>query len=132
MPILMTSFGPTHNSRAVAWATGGVLGSVISLSLAEHIPFICGGNDLLRKYLYFLPYTVPATFSAIVGSSALPISPISSRKDSMSALIDQETAGAEEREVGSASAVRGGDDRENEAKSVVPLRALPKTVAASD
>ncbi|KAJ7599424.1 member of major facilitator superfamily multidrug-resistance, DHA1 sub-family [Mycena floridula] len=54
--------------QPIAWSTGGVLGPMIGGALArpaEQFPDIFGGSAFLKKYPYFLPCTVPATFSAV-------------------------------------------------------------------
>jgi len=63
----------TNISRAyaympVAWSTGGTLGPIIGGSLsrpAERFPHLFGNNEFLKKYPYFLPCAVPATFSVV-------------------------------------------------------------------
>ncbi|KAJ7816047.1 member of major facilitator superfamily multidrug-resistance, DHA1 sub-family, partial [Mycena olivaceomarginata] len=58
----------TYAYLPMAWATGGVLGSIVGGSLArpaERFPSVFGTNEFLRKYPYFLPCAVPATFSAL-------------------------------------------------------------------
>ncbi|KAF7336112.1 Major facilitator superfamily multidrug-resistance DHA1 sub-family [Mycena venus] len=124
----------TYAYLPIAWATGGVLGSAIGGSLshpAERFPSLFGKNDFLRKYPYFLPCAVPATFSAIAwivtllflketarGPSVLSIPHIFLRKDSISAPIDQETAVAEGGEFVGAAMVR------TKPKQSSPLRGL--------
>ncbi|KAH9481767.1 Major facilitator-type transporter psiT2 [Psilocybe cubensis] len=52
----------------IAWSTGGTLGPIIGGSLArpaDRFPTLFGNNEFLKKYPYFLPCAVPATFSAL-------------------------------------------------------------------
>ncbi|KAI9511617.1 member of major facilitator multidrug-resistance DHA1 sub-family [Russula earlei] len=52
----------------VAWSTGGALGTTIGGSLsrpAESFPDIFGNSEFLKKYPYFLPCAVTASFSAL-------------------------------------------------------------------
>ncbi|PFH51084.1 hypothetical protein AMATHDRAFT_143455 [Amanita thiersii Skay4041] len=52
----------------VAWCTGGTFGPVIGGSLSrpvEQFPKLFGHNEFLRKYPYFLPCAVPATYSVL-------------------------------------------------------------------
>ncbi|KAG6872736.1 hypothetical protein C0995_007057 [Termitomyces sp. Mi166 len=54
--------------QPIAWSTGGTLGPIIGGSLsrpAERFPELFGNNELLKKYPYFLPCAVPATYTAI-------------------------------------------------------------------
>ncbi|KAK2460149.1 hypothetical protein APHAL10511_007828 [Amanita phalloides] len=63
----------TNISRAyafmpIAWSTGGTLGPMIGGSLsrpAEQFPRLFGDNEFLKKYPYFLPCAIPATFSIL-------------------------------------------------------------------
>ncbi|KAJ7833182.1 member of major facilitator superfamily multidrug-resistance, DHA1 sub-family [Mycena leptocephala] len=123
-----TTLAHTYAYLPIAWATGGVLGSIIGGSLArpaERFPAIFGQNEFLRTYPYFLPCAVPATFSAIAcvvtllylketakGPSVLSIPAIFLRKDSVErqAVVDEGTSGTV-----------GG---ETEGEQAVPLRGL--------
>ncbi|KAH9958622.1 MFS general substrate transporter [Russula dissimulans] len=52
----------------LAWSTGGALGPTIGGSLsrpAERFPDTFGNSEFLKKYPYFLPCAVAATFSAL-------------------------------------------------------------------
>ncbi|KAJ7595446.1 member of major facilitator superfamily multidrug-resistance, DHA1 sub-family [Mycena floridula] len=54
--------------QPIAWSFGGFLGPLIGGALArpvDQFPNIFGGSAFLKKYPYFLPCAVPATFSAI-------------------------------------------------------------------
>ncbi|PFH51086.1 hypothetical protein AMATHDRAFT_75169 [Amanita thiersii Skay4041] len=71
---MMTELTDTTNiARAyaympIAWSTGGTLGPVIGGSLSrpvERFPKLFGDNDFLKKYPYFLPCAVPATYTAL-------------------------------------------------------------------
>ncbi|KAF8630252.1 hypothetical protein AX15_003029 [Amanita polypyramis BW_CC] len=63
----------TNISRAyaympIAWSTGGTIGPIIGGSLsrpAERFPSLFGNNEFLKKYPYFLPCAVPASFSLL-------------------------------------------------------------------
>ncbi|KAJ7433744.1 major facilitator superfamily domain-containing protein [Mycena latifolia] len=81
----------------MAWSTGGVLGSIIGGSLVrptERFPSVFGNNAFLRKYPYFLPCALPATYSLLAwtvtlvflketatGPSVLSLSRIFRRRD---------------------------------------------------
>ncbi|KAF7375253.1 Major facilitator superfamily multidrug-resistance DHA1 sub-family [Mycena sanguinolenta] len=80
----------------ISWSTGSTLGPIIGGSLArpaDRFPDLFGDNQFLRKYPYFLPCAVPATFSLVawavtflfleetaVGPSVLSIPPLFRRK----------------------------------------------------
>lgn len=52
----------------VSWSTGSTLGPMIGGALsrpAERYPNTFGNSEFLKKYPYFLPCAVPATFSAL-------------------------------------------------------------------
>jgi hypothetical protein len=52
----------------IAWSTGGTIGPIIGGSLsrpAERFPHLFGHSEFHKRYPYFLPCAVPATFSAI-------------------------------------------------------------------
>jgi len=63
-----TNISKAYAYMPIAWSTGGTLGPIIGGSLsrpAEIFPRLFGDNDFLKKYPYFLPCAVPATFSVI-------------------------------------------------------------------
>ncbi|KAJ3712182.1 member of major facilitator superfamily multidrug-resistance, DHA1 sub-family [Lentinula raphanica] len=63
-----TNIAQAYAYMPIAWSTGGVLGPMIGGALArpaDQFPQLFGNNDFLKKYPYFLPCAVPATFSAI-------------------------------------------------------------------
>ncbi|KAJ3813984.1 member of major facilitator superfamily multidrug-resistance, DHA1 sub-family [Lentinula lateritia] len=63
-----TNIAQAYAYMPIAWSTGGVLGPMIGGALArpaEQFPHLFGHNEFLKKYPYFLPCAVPATFSAI-------------------------------------------------------------------
>ncbi|KAF9007542.1 member of major facilitator superfamily multidrug-resistance, DHA1 sub-family [Cyathus striatus] len=63
-----TNIAQAYAYMPIAWATGGTLGPIIGGTLArpaERFPHLFGNNEFLKKYPYFLPCAVPATFSAI-------------------------------------------------------------------
>ncbi|KAJ8489734.1 hypothetical protein ONZ45_g13466 [Pleurotus djamor] len=52
----------------LAWSSGATLGPIIGGTLAhpvERFPDLFGGSDFLREHPYFLPCSVPATFSLV-------------------------------------------------------------------
>lgn len=54
--------------QPIAWSTGATIGPLIGGALAhptERFPNLFGGNKFLEKYPYFLPCSIPATFSII-------------------------------------------------------------------
>jgi len=58
----------------IAWSSGATLGPVIGGLLsrpAERFPDLFGNNEFLKKYPYFLPCAVPATYSAVTWVVAL-------------------------------------------------------------
>ncbi|KAF8896544.1 member of major facilitator superfamily multidrug-resistance, DHA1 sub-family, partial [Infundibulicybe gibba] len=63
-----TNIAQVYAYMPIAWSTGGTLGPIIGGSLsrpAERFPHLFGNNEFLKKYPYFLPCAVPATFSAL-------------------------------------------------------------------
>ncbi|KAK7461942.1 hypothetical protein VKT23_008374 [Stygiomarasmius scandens] len=63
-----TNISLAYSYMPLAWSTGGVLGPMIGGALArpaEQFPNVFGNSEFLKKYPYFLPCAVPATFSAI-------------------------------------------------------------------
>ncbi|ESK95843.1 member of major facilitator superfamily multidrug- dha1 sub-family [Moniliophthora roreri MCA 2997] len=63
-----TNIAQAYAYMPIAWSTGGVLGPIIGGALsrpADQYPEIFGQSEFLKKYPYFLPCAVPATFSAI-------------------------------------------------------------------
>ncbi|KII89810.1 hypothetical protein PLICRDRAFT_39984 [Plicaturopsis crispa FD-325 SS-3] len=63
-----TNIAQAYAYMPIAWSTGGTLGPIIGGSLshpAERFPDIFGHSDFLKKYPYFLPCAVPATFSIV-------------------------------------------------------------------
>ncbi|KAF8626600.1 hypothetical protein AX17_006518 [Amanita inopinata Kibby_2008] len=63
-----TNISKAYAYMPIAWSTGGALGPVIGGSLSrpvEQFPHWFGENEFLKKYPYFLPCAVPATFSAL-------------------------------------------------------------------
>ncbi|KAJ3998915.1 member of major facilitator superfamily multidrug-resistance, DHA1 sub-family [Lentinula boryana] len=63
-----TNIAQAYAYMPIAWSTGGVLGPMIGGALArpaDQFPHLFGNNEFLKKYPYFLPCAVPATFSAI-------------------------------------------------------------------
>lgn len=58
----------------VSWSTGSTLGPMIGGALsrpAERYPYTFGNSEFLKKYPYFLPCAVSATFSALAWVLAL-------------------------------------------------------------
>ncbi|RDB26101.1 Protein ZINC INDUCED FACILITATOR-LIKE 1 [Hypsizygus marmoreus] len=63
-----TNIAQAYAYLPIAWSTGGTLGPIIGGSLsrpAERFPNVFGTNEFLKKYPYFLPCAVPATFSMV-------------------------------------------------------------------
>ncbi|KIM36642.1 hypothetical protein M413DRAFT_448986 [Hebeloma cylindrosporum] len=63
-----TNISKAYAYMPIAWSTGGTLGPIIGGSLsrpADRFPQLFGQNEFLKKYPYFLPCAVPATFSAV-------------------------------------------------------------------
>ncbi|KAF8896545.1 member of major facilitator superfamily multidrug-resistance, DHA1 sub-family [Infundibulicybe gibba] len=63
-----TNIARVYAYMPIAWSTGGTLGPIIGGSLsrpAEQFPRLFGNNEFLKKYPYFLPCAVPATFSVL-------------------------------------------------------------------
>jgi len=69
-----TNIAQAYAYMPIAWSTGSTLGPIIGGSLArpaERFPDIFGNNQFLRKYPYFLPCAVPATFTLIAWTVTL-------------------------------------------------------------
>ncbi|KAG6896033.1 hypothetical protein C0992_010755 [Termitomyces sp. T32_za158] len=63
-----TNIARAYAYQPIAWSTGGTLGPLIGGSLArpaERYPELFGNNKFLKKYPYFLPCAVPATYAAV-------------------------------------------------------------------
>ncbi|KAJ7881005.1 member of major facilitator superfamily multidrug-resistance, DHA1 sub-family [Mycena olivaceomarginata] len=63
-----TNIAQAYAYMPIAWSTGSTLGPIIGGSLArpaERFPELFGDNQFLRKYPYFLPCAIPATFSLV-------------------------------------------------------------------
>ncbi|KAF9560717.1 member of major facilitator superfamily multidrug-resistance, DHA1 sub-family [Agrocybe pediades] len=63
-----TNISQAYAYMPIAWSTGGTLGPIIGGSLsrpAEQFPHLFGKSEFLKKYPYFLPCAVPATFSLV-------------------------------------------------------------------
>ncbi|KAG6836905.1 hypothetical protein H0H93_001492 [Arthromyces matolae] len=63
-----TNIALAYSYQPIAWSTGSTLGPIIGGSLArpaDRFPALFGNNDFLKRYPYFLPCAVPATFTAI-------------------------------------------------------------------
>ncbi|KAG6853476.1 hypothetical protein C0991_004092 [Blastosporella zonata] len=63
-----TNIAQAYAYMPIAWSTGGTLGPIIGGSLsrpAERFPGLFGTNEFFKKYPYFLPCAVPATYTAI-------------------------------------------------------------------
>ncbi|KAJ6488137.1 member of major facilitator superfamily multidrug-resistance, DHA1 sub-family [Mycena vitilis] len=137
-----TNMAQAYAYLPMAWATGGVIGPFIGGSLAhpaDRFPTVFGQNHLLRKYPYFLPCAVPATFSAVAwvvtvlflketatGPSVLSLPPIFSQKDANA---------RPDHEVQAEAGTPGTPREEPESERAVPLRGLmirPVIVAAGN
>jgi len=65
-----TNIAQAYAYMPAVWATGGTLAPIIGGWLsqpANQFPTVFGNNKFLKKYPYFLPCAVSATFSALVG-----------------------------------------------------------------
>ncbi|GLB44911.1 putative major facilitator superfamily protein [Lyophyllum shimeji] len=63
-----TNIAQAYAYMPIAWSTGGTLGPIIGGTLsrpADQYPSLFGGNEFLKKYPYFLPCAVPATYTAL-------------------------------------------------------------------
>ncbi|KAG6827619.1 hypothetical protein H0H92_011076 [Tricholoma furcatifolium] len=63
-----TNIAQAYAYFPISWSTGGTLGPIIGGSLsrpAERFPGVFGNNEFLKKYPYFLPCAVPATYTAL-------------------------------------------------------------------
>jgi len=63
-----TNIAQAYAYMPIAWSSGGTLGPIIGGLLsrpAERFPSVFGNNEFLKKYPYFLPCAVPATYSAV-------------------------------------------------------------------
>ncbi|EKM78054.1 hypothetical protein AGABI1DRAFT_114886 [Agaricus bisporus var. burnettii JB137-S8] len=61
-----TNIAQAYAYMPIAWSTGGTLGPIIGGSLshpAERFPSLFGNSEFLKKYPYFLPCAVPATYT---------------------------------------------------------------------
>ncbi|KXN88656.1 hypothetical protein AN958_06924 [Leucoagaricus sp. SymC.cos] len=61
-----TNISQAYAYMPIAWSTGGTLGPIIGGSLShpvERFPSLFGHNDFLKRYPYFLPCAVPATYT---------------------------------------------------------------------
>jgi MFS family permease len=69
-----TNLPQVYAYMPVSWSTGSTLGPMIGGALsrpAERYPNTFGKSEFLKKYLYFLPCAVSATFSALAWLLAL-------------------------------------------------------------
>ncbi|KJA16892.1 hypothetical protein HYPSUDRAFT_206686 [Hypholoma sublateritium FD-334 SS-4] len=63
-----TNISKAYAYQPIAWSTGSTIGPIIGGSLArpaERFPQLFGHSEFHKKYPYFLPCAVPATFSAV-------------------------------------------------------------------
>ncbi|KZT20436.1 member of major facilitator superfamily multidrug-resistance, DHA1 sub-family [Neolentinus lepideus HHB14362 ss-1] len=63
-----TNIAQAYAYMPISWSTGSTLGPIIGGMLsrpAERFPNLFGHNTFLKKYPYFLPCAVPATFTII-------------------------------------------------------------------
>ncbi|KAF5392180.1 hypothetical protein D9757_001609 [Collybiopsis confluens] len=63
-----TNLALAYAYMPISWSSGAVLGPMIGGALArpaDQYPRIFGSSEFLKKYPYFLPCAVPATFSVI-------------------------------------------------------------------
>ncbi|KAF8274736.1 MFS general substrate transporter [Lactarius quietus] len=69
-----TNLPQVYAYMPVSWSTGSTLGPMIGGALsrpAERYPYTFGNSEFLKKYPYFLPCAVSATFSALAWVLAL-------------------------------------------------------------
>ncbi|KAF9445520.1 MFS general substrate transporter [Macrolepiota fuliginosa MF-IS2] len=62
-----SNFAKAYAYGPIVWTTGGTIGPIIGGSLsrpAEQFPSLFGNSEFLKKYPYFLPCAVPATYAA--------------------------------------------------------------------
>ncbi|KAJ7056894.1 member of major facilitator superfamily multidrug-resistance, DHA1 sub-family [Mycena amicta] len=99
-----TNIAQAYAYMPIAWSAGGVLGPIIGGFLAhpvEGFPTWFGHSEFLRKYPYFLPCAVPASYSILAwfvtlmflretatGSSVLRIPSILDRRNEPKSLED--------------------------------------------
>ncbi|KIM39395.1 hypothetical protein M413DRAFT_447318 [Hebeloma cylindrosporum] len=63
-----TNISKAYAYMPIVWCTGGTIGPMIGGLLArpaDRFPRLFGNNEFLKKYPYFLPCAIPATFSVI-------------------------------------------------------------------
>jgi len=63
-----TNIAQAYAYMPIGWSFGGTLGPIIGGSLsrpAERFTSLFGNNEFLKKYPYFLPCAVPATYTAL-------------------------------------------------------------------
>jgi hypothetical protein len=63
-----TNIALAYSFMPIAWSTGATIGPMIGGSLsrpADQFPHLFGYSEFLKKYPYFLPCAIPATFSAL-------------------------------------------------------------------
>ncbi|KAK7044081.1 hypothetical protein VNI00_007797 [Paramarasmius palmivorus] len=63
-----TNISQAYAYMPISWSTGAVLGPIIGGALsrpADQYPALFGNSEFLKKYPYFLPCAVPATFTAL-------------------------------------------------------------------
>ncbi|KAG6906535.1 hypothetical protein DXG01_013413 [Tephrocybe rancida] len=64
-----TNIAEAYAYMPIAWSTGGALGPVIGGFLsrpADQFPSLFGNNEFLKKYPYFVPSAVPASYAALI------------------------------------------------------------------
>jgi len=69
-----TNLPQVYAYMPVSWSTGSTLGPMVGGALsrpAERYPYTFGNSEFLKKYPYFLPCAVSATFSALAWVLAL-------------------------------------------------------------
>lgn len=122
-----TNISKAYAYMPIAWSTGGTLGPIIGGSLsrpAERFPHIFGDNDFLKKYPYFLPCAVPATFSAIAWlvtflflketlPSPIPVSQLLKVRKGKANLALQNVVGSQNLSITETTVVTGKDRHES-------------------
>ncbi|TFK35557.1 member of major facilitator superfamily multidrug-resistance, DHA1 sub-family [Crucibulum laeve] len=142
-----TNISKAYAYMPIAWSTGGTLGPIIGGSLArpaERFPHLFGQNEFLKKYPYFLPCAVPATFSLVAWIVTFlflketvrnPISPLQLlkiKKGKANGTL-QNVVGSQDPSASSLPTVKSKNADLDEQEKPMPLRSLltPRVVIAA-
>ncbi|KAF8235749.1 member of major facilitator superfamily multidrug-resistance, DHA1 sub-family [Tricholoma matsutake] len=113
-----TNIAQAYAYMPIAWSTGGTLGPIIGGSLsrpADRFPSLFGNNEFLKKYPYFLPCAVPATYTALAwvitflflketNPVPVPFSRLFKSRPDKPILIHQKVAGTQESSISKSAA----------------------------